>query len=63
MPKMTRDYQEGFCNICKKEALVRVLVNSKRSVCVCKNCINEVGDMTINELLKKYGESIDSQAS
>ena len=62
MPKITRDYQEGVCNVCKKETLIRVIVNNKKTACVCKNCINNIGNMTVNELLSKFGEDISLNA-
>jgi transcription elongation factor Elf1 len=63
MTKITRDYQEGVCNICNEETLVRVVVNNKKAVSVCKDCINKVGNMTVNELLNKFGHDIDLNAS
>ena len=63
MPKITRDYQEGYCNICKNETLVRILLNNKKAASVCKNCLKGIKDMTVNELLSKYGEEINLNAS
>ena len=63
MPKITREYQEGYCNICKRETLVRVLVNNKRAANVCGECIKSVGNMTVNQLLSKFGEDISLNAS
>jgi len=63
MPQITRDYQEGTCSICQQETLVRVLVNNKKAALVCRNCIKEIGDMTVNELLNKFGEDISLNAS
>ncbi len=63
MPKITRDYQEGFCNVCGNETLIRVLINNKKTVSICKNCLSKVGSMTVNELLIRYGEDITLNAS
>ena len=63
MPKITRDYQEGFCNVCKQDTFVRVLINNQKSACVCKNCIKAVGNLTVNELLSKFGEEMNLNAS
>lgn len=63
MPKITRDYQEGICTICKKKKLVRVLLNNKRVAYLCKNCLEGIGEMTVNELLNKFGEDINLKAS
>lgn len=63
MVKITRDYQEGYCNVCKNETLVRILIGNKLMAGVCRNCIKCVGEMTINELLSKFGEEINLNAS
>ncbi len=63
MPKITRDYQEGICNICHNQTLVRVVVNNKKIVSVCHSCLKKVGDITINELLSRFGEDISLNAS
>ncbi|MBD3312379.1 hypothetical protein GF352_02925 [archaeon] len=63
MPKITRDYQKGLCNICKKETMVRVLVNNKKAVNVCKQCLDKVGALTVSELLNRFGDDISLNAS
>jgi|GEM_PF-2937957 len=63
MTQITRAYQEGVCSICKKETLVRVIVNNKRAAMICKNCVEGIGSMTVNELLSKFGEDISLNAS
>jgi hypothetical protein len=63
MPKITRDYQEGYCDVCRKETLVRVLVNNHKVANICKECVKKNGKLTINQLLKKFGEDIDLNAS
>lgn len=63
MPKITRDYQEGECSICHYETLIRVLVNNQKSVSLCKKCLEKVGELTVNQLLTKYGEDINLKAS
>ncbi len=63
MPRITKDYQEGQCSICGSETLVRVLLNNKKSVSVCMHCLRKVGNLTVNELLAKYGEDINLNAS
>ncbi len=63
MPKITRAYQEGQCSICDNETLVRIIINNKRAASVCMNCLKKVGNLPINELLKKYGDDIELSAS
>jgi len=63
MPKITRDYQEGTCTICEQETMVRLVLNNERVASICKECLSEVSDLTINELLNRFGEDINLNAS
>ncbi|MFA5406221.1 MAG: hypothetical protein WC307_02595 [Candidatus Nanoarchaeia archaeon] len=63
MPKITRAYQEGQCSICESETLVRIVLNNKKAACVCMSCLKKVGNLSINELLDKYGNELELSAS
>ena len=63
MPKITRDYQEGICSLCGTETLVRLVLNKDKIASVCKTCLVDVKDLTINELLSRFGEDISLNAS
>lgn len=60
---MTRDYQEGICSLCGTKTMIRLVLNNEKIASVCEECLVDVKDLTINELLNKFGEEINLNAS
>jgi len=49
---------EGKCSICKKEATVFTAgdEDTKKTVTVCKECSEKLGNMKTSEVIKKFGK-------
>lgn len=49
---------EGKCSICGKEGIVFTAgdEDTKKTVTVCKNCAERLGDMKTSEVIKEFGE-------
>ena len=59
MPEITSGLQEGFCDLCKKDKLVRIIMSDGKTLSVCIECANgKLGDLSIDELINKYGKKI-----
>jgi len=59
MPGITSGLQEGFCGLCKKNKLVRIIIDNDKTLSVCIECANgKLGDLSIDELVNKYGRKI-----
>ena len=57
MPEITSGLQEGFCNLCNKNKLVRVIVSDDKTLSVCVDCANgKEGELSVDELVEKYGK-------
>ena len=48
---------EGKCSICKKDKIVFTAgdEDSGKTVTVCRDCANKLGDMKTSEVIEKYG--------
>lgn len=49
---------EGKCDLCKKECIVFTAGDeeSKRTVTICKECTEKLGDMSTSDVIEKYGK-------
>lgn len=49
---------EGKCSICGKESVVFTTgdEDTKKTVTVCKKCVDNMGEMQTSEVIEKYGK-------
>jgi transcription elongation factor Elf1 len=49
---------EGKCTVCKKEELVFTAgdEDTKKTVTVCKDCADKLGETQISDVIEKYGQ-------
>jgi len=54
---------EGKCSICGKESVVFTAgdEDTKKTVTVCKECTDRLGEMQTSEVIEKYGK-IDEES-
>ncbi len=55
MATITPFYQKGKCVLCKKVKEIRLIMNDDIIVKICEECSNNHTDLTVNDLLAKYG--------
>ncbi len=55
---LTIGYEESNCSICGKKKEVRYVYNVKECIVakVCDECVSKNKKITMDEILKKYGE-------
>ncbi len=55
---ITLGYEKDKCSICKKQKEIRYIYDKKDSlvVRVCDDCVSKLKDISIEELIEKYGE-------
>ena len=55
--QITPAYEIGKCSVCKKKTEIRILVLDKKVANICKECVAEIGNMTSEDFVKKYGKT------
>lgn len=54
--KITVGYERGKCSVCKETTQVRLIMDDKKVLKICKRCVETMQNDSAESILKKYGK-------